>query len=58
MMFFLMCICIELVIIISCLNDIRRDNNGRNQFERIDRIVRKLDEIIDTLDKMKKDRSF
>ena len=54
---FLLCICIELVIIISCLNDIRRDNNGRNHFERIDRIVRKLDEIIDKLDKIQKDRS-
>lgn len=50
-------ICIDLYFIISCLNDIRRDNNGRNHYERIDRIVRKLDEIIDKLDKIEKDRS-
>ena len=50
-------ICIDLFLIISCLNDIRSDNNGHNHFERIDRIVRKLDEIIDRLDKIEKDRS-
>ena len=53
----LLFICIDLFLIISCLNDIRRDNNGRNHYERIDRIVRKLDEIIDKLDKIEKDRS-
>ena len=49
---FLVFICIDLFFIIICLNDIRR-----NHFERIDRIVRKLDEIIDKLDKIEKDRS-
>jgi hypothetical protein len=53
----LLFIFIDLSIIISCLNDIRRDNCGRNHYERIDRIVRKLDEIIDKLDKIEKDRS-
>jgi hypothetical protein len=50
-------ICIDLFFIISCLSDIRRDNNGRNHYDRIDRIVRKLDEIIEKLDKIEKDRS-
>lgn len=50
-------ICIDLFFIISCLYDIRRDNCGRNHHERINRIVRKLDEIIDKLDKIEKDRS-
>ena len=54
---FLVFICIDLFFIIICLNDIRSDNNGRNHFECIDRIVRKLDEIIDKLDKIEKDRS-
>lgn len=45
-------ICIDFVFIISCLNDIRRGNCGR-----INRIVRKLDEIIGKLDKIEKDRS-
>ena len=50
-------ICIYLFLIISCLNDIKRDNCGRNHYDRINRIVRKLDEIIDRLDKIEKDRS-
>ena len=50
-------ICIDLFFIISCLYDIRRDNCGRNHYDRINRIVRKLDEIIDKLDKIEKDRS-
>lgn len=54
---FLVFICIDLFFIIICLNDIRLYNNGRNHFERIDMIVRKLDEIIDKLDKIEKDRS-
>ena len=54
---FLVFICIDLFFIIICLNDIRRYNNGSNHYERIDRIVRKLDEIIDRLDKIEKDRS-
>ena len=49
---FLVFICIDLFFIIICLNDIRR-----NHYERIDRIARKLDEIIDKLDKIEKDRS-
>jgi len=49
-------ICIDLFFIISCLNDIRR-TCGRDHYERIDRVVRKLDEIIDKLDKIEKDRS-
>ena len=51
-------ICIDLFFIISCLYDIRRDNCGRNHYDRINRIVRKLDEIIDKLDKIEKDRSI
>lgn len=54
---FLVFICIDLFFIIICLNDIRLYNNGRNHYERIDRIARKLDEIIDKLDKIEKDRS-
>ena len=50
-------ICIDLFFIISCLYDIRRDNCGRNHYDRINRIVRKLDEIIDKLDKIEKNRS-
>ena len=50
-------ICIDLFLIISCLNDIKRDNCGRNHYDRINRIVRKLDEIIDRLDKIEKVRS-
>ena len=48
---------VYLFFIIICLNDIRRYNNGSNHYERIDRIARKLDEIIDKLDKIEKDRS-
>ena len=51
-------ICIDLFLIISCLNDIKRDNCDRNHYDRINRIVRKLDEIIDKLDKIEKDRSI
>ena len=54
---FLVFICIDLFFLIICLNDIRLYNNGRNHYERIDRIARKLDEIIDKLDKIEKDRS-
>ena len=50
-------ISILLIIIISYVRDISIDNCGRNHYERIDRIVRKLDEIIDKLDKIEKDRS-
>ena len=40
---FLVFICIDLFFLIICLNDIRLYNNGRNHYERIDRIARKLD---------------
>ena len=50
-------IIILLIIILSYVRDISIDNCGRNHYERIDRIVRKLDEIIDKLDKIEKDRS-
>ena len=50
-------ICIDLFFIISCLYDIRRDNCGRNHYDRINRVISKLDEIIDKLDKIEKDRS-
>ena len=50
-------IIVLLIIILSYVRDISIDNCGRNHFERIDRIVRKLDEIIDKLDKIEKDRS-
>lgn len=53
----LVCIIILLAILISYVRDISIDNCGRNHYERIDRIVRKLDEIIDKLDKIEKDRS-
>ena len=55
--FILGCICVLLYILISYVKDISIDNNGRNHYERIDRIVSKLDEIIDKLDKIEKDRS-
>ena len=45
-----------LAILISYVRDICVIND-RNHYERIDRIVRKLDEIIDKLDKIEKDRS-
>jgi hypothetical protein len=48
---------ILLGVLISYVRDISIDNCGRNHYERIDRIVRKLDEIIDKLDKIEKDRS-
>ncbi len=53
-------ICIDLFFIISYLNDIKRDNNDRNHFDRdrLDRIVRRLDEIIDKLDKIENNRSI
>lgn len=57
MEWFLVCIIILLTILISYVRDISIDNCGRNHYERIDRIVRKLDEIIDKLDKIEKDRS-
>lgn len=57
MEWFLVCIIILLAILISYVRDISIDNCGRNHYERIDRIVRKLDEIIDKLDKIEKDRS-
>ena len=57
MEWFLAFICIDLFFIISCLNDIKRYNCGRNHYDRINRIVRKLDEIIDKLDNIEKDRS-
>ena len=47
-------ICIDLFLIISCLNDIKRDNCGRNHYDRINRIVRKLDEMINKIDKIEK----
>jgi hypothetical protein len=50
-------IIVLLIIILSYVRDISIDNCGRNHYERIDRIVRKLDEIIDKLDKIEKDRS-
>jgi hypothetical protein len=50
-------IIILLIIILSYVRDISIDNCGRNHYERIDRIVRKLDEIIYKLDKIEKDRS-
>jgi len=56
MEWFLVCIIILLTILISYVRDICITND-RNHYERIDRIVRKLDEIIDKLDKIEKDRS-
>ena len=50
-------IIVLLIIILSYVRDIRIDNCGRNHYDRINRIVRKLDEIIDKLDKIEKDRS-
>ena len=57
MEWFLVCIIILLTILISYVRDICITND-RNHYERIDRIVRKLDEIIDKLDKIEKDRSI
>ena len=57
MEWFLVSIIILLTILIYCVRDISIDNCGRNHYERIDRIVRKLDEIIDKLDNIEKDRS-
>ena len=51
------CIVILLGILVLYIRDISIDNCGLKHFERIDRIVRKLDEIIDKLDKIEKDRS-
>ena len=45
-----------LILIVSYVRDISIDNCSRKHFERIDRIVGKLDEIIDKLDKIEKDR--
>jgi predicted transcriptional regulator len=56
MEWFFVCIIFLLAILISYVRDICITND-RNHYERIDRIVRKLDEIIDKLDKIEKDRS-
>jgi hypothetical protein len=57
MEWFLVSIIILLAILTFHVSNISIDNCGRNHYERIDRIVRKLDEIIDKLDKIEKDRS-
>ena len=57
MEWFLVCIILLLAILISYVRDISIDNCGRNHYERINRIINKLDEIIDKLDKIEKDRS-
>lgn len=55
--FLLVCILILLYILLYCVKDICMTND-RKHYDRINRVIDKLDEIIDTLDNMKKDRSI
>lgn len=57
MEWFLICIIFLLAILISYVRDICIIN-GRNHYERINRIISKLDEIIDKLDNIEKNRSI
>ena len=56
MICFFVCICFELFVLINYIKELTKIN-GFDHYERINRIISKLDEIIDKLDKIEKDRS-
>ena len=55
--FLLVCILILLYILMYHVKDICITND-RKHYDRINRVIDKLDQIIDTIDEMKKDRSI
>lgn len=56
MICFFVCICFELFVLINYIKELTKIN-GFDHYERINRIISKLDEIIEKLDKIEKDRS-
>lgn len=57
--FILVCICVLLSILIILISHVKYIciTNDRNHYDRINRVISKLDEIINKLDKIEKDRS-